>query len=58
LFAKVIKNYENRNKNRAKMAERCKIGRKNKKNVIFLEKMFDISEKCSIFVANFFGKAD
>ena len=40
------------------MAERCKIGRKNKKNVIFLEKMFDISEKCSIFVANFFGKAD
>lgn len=36
----------------------AKLAEKIKKNVIFLEKMFDISEKCSIFVANFFGKAD
>lgn len=58
LFAKVIKNYETKNKNRAKTIEICKNGRKNTENTIFFAKLFVIYKKCCNFAKKFFGKAD
>ena len=58
LFAKVIKNYETKNKNRAKTIEICKNGRKNTENTIFFAKLLDIYKIYCNFATNFFGKAD
>ena len=58
MFAKVLKNYERRNKNHAETPKTCKNGRKKMKITIFFVKIFDIYEKYCNFAKKFFGNAD
>ena len=56
--AKVVKNYETRNKKHAKTTETCKNDRKINKNTIFFTKLFDIYKIYCNFAKKFFGNAD
>ena len=58
MFAKVLKNYERKNKKHAKITKTCKNGRKKMKITIFFVKIFDIYEKYCNFAKKFFGNAD